>query len=172
MECTYDNMMALFKEYFAFLPTIGDGKDPQIRKRFREFFAPGYVNRRGDPPIFLSGSEWTDFVCEGRVRWILSLPKDIPVGQMPWLYDPDPDKPQMPWYFAVDERKRMGFCLLTEQIVDVKTGEIYHEFNVNVHWGFTVHDNKVKFAWEFITRMPQLYEVDVLLGPGPHKASY
>ena len=170
---TYENMYGLLQEYFVSLPQAVPDTDPNTRQWFLDCFAPGFVNRRGDPVILLSGQEWVDFLFEGApVRWILSAPKDVPVGVAPWIYNPDPKLSQSPWYFAVDERKRMGFAFLTEQIVDSKSGEIYDEFYVNVHWGFTMHNGLVKFAWEMIVRSPSLYELDVLPGKAPHPAKY
>jgi len=137
MELTYENMMDHIEKYFAILPSIDSKADPGIVDKIKEFFTPDFKIHWADPPKVSNREQWVEYLC-GHA--------DIYRARV--IYQP------APWYFMIDERKKMADGLVKEELLHPVTGEVIGMLLLNEHLEFTLVEGAVKVRYQIITHIP------------------
>ena len=145
MKLTYGAMMAFTENYCDMMESIDPEKDPRVRDTVRELFAPHFIARVGDPAKFQNREEWVDQLCGHAGKYRVKV-----------IHRP------LPYSTMVDEQKKMAACFVKEQWKRPETGEVFTEFLLNMHLEFTLDCDVVKLKKVLISRVPSVFQVDVL----------
>jgi hypothetical protein len=145
MELTYENMVDHLNKYFDMIPKIDPASDPDIYKKMEKFFSDDFQVRWGTPVKFFNREQWIDHLCghANEYRALIHYKKS-------------------PYYFIVDDRKKMAAGFIREQMTHPESGAIIKDFLINVHFAFTLVHGNAKFKYEMISQIPALYHVDSL----------